>query len=145
MIVVAVSGGFDPLHAGHIDYLEEAKQLGDYLVVILNSDEWVLRKRGILCSTYDHRERVLKAIKFVDEVVPAIDEGDTVAESLAFYKPDKFAKGGDRDADNMPQQELEVCANLGIEIIYDVGGYKYESSSWIINRILRQGEKHGNR
>jgi len=131
--VVATSGGFDPIHIGHIKLLREAKKLGDKLVVLLNTDDWLKKKKGLVFMPYNERKEIIESIKYVDEVVPVIDENGTVAETLAQLKPDIFAKGGDRRAENMPKKELETCQKLRIKIVYNVGGKKIQSSSWLID------------
>lgn len=129
MIKVAVSGGFDPLHIGHVKYIEEAKKLGDYLIVILNSDDWLLRKKGYFFMPADERIYILKALKAVDEVFLLDSERNDVGEALRFLKPDIFAKGGDRCPSEFPIPEVEICKNLNIQIIYKVGGDKIQASS----------------
>lgn len=129
-IIVAVSGGFDPLHIGHIEYLEKAKQLGDKLVVILNQDHFLIKKKGFAFMPFNERKRILESLKFVDEVIGQIDKDHTVCESLKKLKPNIFAKGGDRNIGNIP--EKEVCDELGIKII-DGLGEKIRSSSELVS------------
>lgn len=133
--IVAVSGGFDVIHVGHIRYFKAAKELGDHLMVILNSDEWLKRKRrGQVTVPYEERKEVLEAIRYVDEVVPQIGHDAHIAASLAYYLPKVFAKGGDRTLKNIPEEEKICCAVQGIEIVTGVGGDKVQSSSWILER-----------
>lgn len=137
--VVAVSGGFDPLHSGHIKYLKAAKELGgkgNYVMAILNSDDWLIRKKGYVFMPYEEREELLLALKYVDEVVPSIDFDDSVCYSLEIYKPDIFAKGGDRTQENIP--ELTVCIENGIDLEFGVGGEKVSASSDLVERLLEQ-------
>lgn len=129
-IVVAVSGGFDPVHIGHIRYLKEAKKLGDKLLVILNSDDFLIRKKGKPFMVFAERKEILEAIRWVDEVVPSVDNDQTVCQSLRCYQPDIFAKGGDRTMSNIP--EKDTCTELGIKMVFGVGGAKIQSSSWLI-------------
>ncbi len=129
-IVVAVSGGFDPVHIGHIRYLKEAKKLGDKLLVILNSDDFLIRKKGKPFMVFAERKEILEAIRWVDEVVPSVDNDQTVCQSLRYYQPDIFAKGGDRTMSNIP--EKDTCTELGIKMVFGVGGAKIQSSSWLI-------------
>jgi D-beta-D-heptose 7-phosphate kinase/D-beta-D-heptose 1-phosphate adenosyltransferase len=134
-VVVATGGGFDPLHEGHIKLFKEAKQLGDTLVVMLNSDEQLIKKKGhTFYPSQDERKEIIESIKYVDKVI--IDPGKDVTceEALKLVKPDILAKGGDRTAGSMPQIELDVCEELGCKIVYNVGGEKVQSSSWLINR-----------
>lgn len=139
MKVVAVSGGFDPLHVGHIRYLKAARELGDYLVVILNGDSFLMRKKGYKVFSAEERREILLAIKYVDMVVLYEAERDDVEYPLRFILPDIFAKGGDRRPDGVgiPSVEENVCKELGIEIVYGVGGYdKPDSSSWVAKRMM---------
>lgn len=129
-IVVAVSGGFDPVHIGHIRYLKEAKKLGDKLLVILNTDDFLIRKKGKPFMVFAERKEILEAIRWVDEVVPSVDNDQTVCQSLRYYQPDIFAKGGDRTISNIP--EKDTCTELGIKMVFGVGGTKIQSSSWLI-------------
>jgi D-beta-D-heptose 7-phosphate kinase/D-beta-D-heptose 1-phosphate adenosyltransferase len=139
--IVAVSGGFDPLHEGHIRYLRgawEIAQINDAKVmVILNTDKWLEKKgHGHPYYSYEQRAEILEAIKYVDIVVPQIGEEMSIAESLRCYQPDVFAKGGDRTIDNLPEDEVDVCNQLGITIITGVGGTdKPNSSRWVIEKI----------
>ena len=135
MKVVAVSGGFDPVHIGHIRYFKEAKKLGDRLIVILNSDEFLIKKKGYVFMPYKERKEIIENIKYVDKVVKCIDKDETVNKTLSLLKPDIFAKGGDRTIDNIP--ERKVCERLGIKMAFNVGGPKAQSSSWLVNRIIK--------
>jgi D-beta-D-heptose 7-phosphate kinase/D-beta-D-heptose 1-phosphate adenosyltransferase len=128
--IVAVSGGFDPVHIGHIRYLKAASEMGKVLVM-LNTDEWLTRKKGKPFMPYEERKEILEAIRHVHKVVPVIDSGDTVSESILHYKPDIFAKGGDRTMDNIPEEEKEACRIVSAELVVGVGGGKIQSSSWL--------------
>ena len=130
--IVCVSGGFDILHKGHVDMIEHAATYGS-VVVILNSDEWLIRKKGYNMLDWDHRCRILGAIKGVVGVSKVNDRDDTVCEALKRINPDYFANGGDRKLGNTP--ELELCKKLGIEPIFGIGGEKSASSSEIVNAI----------
>jgi len=136
-LVVAVSGGFDPVHRGHIRYFKEAKRLGNYLIVLLNSDEFLVRKKGKPFMNFEERKEILEAIKYVDEVVKVIDEDDSVAKTLEMVKPDIFAKGGDRIKSNLPKSEIDVCQRLGIRMVFSVGGGKIQSSSWLLSKTVK--------
>ena len=140
MTVVAVSGGFDPLHVGHIEYFEEAHGLGDYLMVILNTDEWLMKKKGFVFMPYEERRKIIEAIWCVDGVWEQIDHDDTVKNTLFVHRPDIFAKGGDRTIGNIP--EAEVCEEYGILLVTGVGGEKSQSSSGLIKAVgnLRTGK-----
>ena len=132
-IVVAVSGGFDPVHIGHIRMFKEAKALGDKLVVIMNNDNWLKTKKGYCVMYEKQRAEILESIRYVDEVVITnhkVDDPDrSVCEALRELNPDIFANGGDRFADNIP--EFKLCKGLDIELVFNVGGGKLNSSSKI--------------
>ena len=127
---VTVSGGFDPIHIGHIRMIREASKLGK-LIVILNNDAFLIRKKGHPFMPLEERKEILENIKGVDSVFISIDEDDSVSESLEAIKPDIFANGGDRK-DESEIREAEVCKRLGIEMVFNVGGGKVQSSSWLI-------------
>lgn len=129
MKVVAVSGYFDPLHVGHLECFELAKKLGDKLVVILNTDEQAVLKKGKAFMPFEERKKILEALEVVDEVFESVDEDASVCKSLEALKPDVFAKGGDRNVGNIP--EAKICEDLGIEIVDGLGD-KIQSSSDLI-------------
>jgi len=136
-IVVAVSGGFDPIHIGHARMFEEAKKLGDKLVVILNNDNWLKKKKGYNFMPQEERAELIRNIKWVDDVMITEHGADTidmsVCNELMKLKPDIFANGGDRKLDNIP--EVPVCEKIGCEMIFNVGfGGKVQSSSWLIKK-----------
>lgn len=148
--VIIVSGGFDPLHAGHIKYLKAAKELGSEVIVILNTDEFLKRKKGFIFLPFNDRYDVLNSIKYVDVLIQCIDEDQSVCKTLKFISEVNagedeliFAKGGDRNADNIP--EIETCKQLGIEIVYGVGGEKIQSSSELYEKALGQLQGIGTR
>jgi len=128
-VIIAVSGYFDPLHEGHLEYLGLAKELGDKLIVILNNTEQAILKKGRENIGLSERKAVLEGIDCVDEVVISIDKGKSVCESLRMIMPDIFAKGGDRFAHEIP--EADICKQLNIRII-DRLGKKINSSSDIV-------------
>ncbi len=131
--LVAVSGGFDPIHPGHIALMQEAKKLGDKLAVIVNDDDFLMRKKGYVFMKLEDRVKVIEALGCVDMVYPAIDKDNTVCQSLEALQPDIFANGGDRHASNIP--EYDVCRILGIEMVFNVGGGKQNSSSELVKRF----------
>jgi D-beta-D-heptose 7-phosphate kinase/D-beta-D-heptose 1-phosphate adenosyltransferase len=135
-VVVATGGGFDPLHEGHIRLFKEAKKLGDVLVVMLNSDAQLKKKKG---STFypseNERKEIVESIKYVDKVIIDPGKGVTCETALKMVKPNILAKGGDRVAGSMPEIELKVCEELGCKIVYNVGGKKIQSSSWLLKRV----------
>lgn len=130
-IIVACSGYFNPLHKGHVEYLEKAKTLGDKLVVIVNSDHQRAIKGSKEFMDENERMLIVKALRCVDEVVLSIDTDSTVCKSLEMVKPDIFAKGGDRFANEIP--EAEVCYRLGIQMVDGLGN-KIQSSSWLLGK-----------
>ncbi len=143
--VVAVSGGFDPLHVGHVRMFAEARKLGDKLVVIVNNDNWLRKKKGFVFMPEIERLEVVRACKGVDDVIltqhAPNDEDATVCRELARLRPQVFANGGDRGAFNTP--EAELCQKLGIEMVYNVGaGGKIQSSSWMIRDAAEALKKH---
>lgn len=132
MTIVAVSGGFDPLHKGHVRMIEEAIQYGR-AHVYLNTDEWLIRKKGFKFMPWEDRAAILMAMKGVELVIPVIDEDDTVCETIRKFKPDIFCNGGDRFPENTP--ELKLCCDLGIQMKFNVGGEKIQSSSELVKRV----------
>jgi len=134
MIRVVVSGGFDPLHDYHLDHIKEARKLGDWLIVIVNTDEFLIRKKGFFNLPLLTRLRVLEEYSFVDQVVVCIDRDQSVGETLRLLHPDIFAKGGDRDsASNIPSKEVVVCEEIGCRIVYGVDrGERASSSNYLL-------------
>ena len=126
MKVVATSGYFDPLHVGHLECLEMASELGDKLIVIVNSDLQAKLKKGESFMKEEDRMRIVSALKCVDEVFLSIDKDKSQCESLRHINPDIFAKGGDRTSDEIP--EAVVCKEMNIKIV-DGLGKKIRSSS----------------
>ena len=129
-----VSGGYDPIHIGHIRQIKEASNYGK-VIVVLNSDEWLQRKKGYVFMPYEERKEILLSLKYVHRVFHQAGHGDTVAESILRYQPNIFCKGGDRTPDTMPQDELDACEKVGCRIVYGVGGGKVQSSSWLVDKI----------
>ena len=131
--IVAVSGGFDPIHVGHVRMILAAAEFGD-VIVIANSDNWLMRKKGYIFMPYEERQEILYAIKGVVDVYEAQDDDDTVCKTLEKINPDIFANGGDRKEGNVP--EYEVCKKLEIEMKFGVGGLdKPQSSSWLVDNV----------
>lgn len=123
---VAISGYFDPIHVGHIEYINNAKKLGDWLVVIVNNNNQCALKKGKYFMDEKDRVLIVKNIKAVDEVFLSIDEDKTVCKSLKKVNPDVFANGGDRKNYEIP--ESKVCKENNIQIIDGLGD-KIRSSS----------------
>ncbi len=144
--VVAVSGGFDPIHVGHVRMFQEAKKLGDELVVILNNDHWLRDKKGTEFMPESERKEIIEAIASVDRVVltehtPG-DPDRSVCTILRRVRPHIFANGGDRKPDGDPVPEVTLCEELGIELVYNVGhGGKVQSSSWLIKKAAERAKR----
>ena len=144
-IVVAVSGGFDPVHSGHTRMFEAAKKLGDELVIILNNDNWLKAKKQHIFIHQTERKEILEALRAVDRVVltkhKKKPDDMSVCQALEELKPDIFANGGDRFKHNIP--EVQVCKRINCQMIFNVGkGGKKQSSSWLLKNYL---DKAGNK
>ena len=134
--IVMVSGGFDPVHVGHIRMITESAQWGSVIVVI-NSDEWLIRKKGYVFMPWVERAEIIGNIKGVSIVSNVNDADGTVCSALRRHKPDAFANGGDRKKENTP--EMKVCEELGIQMLWGTGGAdKPQSSSWLVNKAMEQ-------
>jgi len=129
--IVAVSGGFDPVHVGHLRLFKEARKLGDKLIVFLNQDHFLMNKKGFVFMPFEERKEILENFSVVDEVLPVIDSDVTVCETLKKYKPDIFANGGDRHEKTTP--EYDTCNELGIEMCFRVVGQIQSSSKLVKN------------
>ena len=123
---VAISGYFDPIHVGHLEYISLSKKLGDYLIVIINNNHQCTLKKGKHFMDENDRAKILEAIVGVDEVFISIDQDRTVCKSLEKIRPDIFTTGGDRHNKEIP--EAIVCKKYGIELL-DGLGKKIRSSS----------------
>jgi len=164
--IVAVSGGFDPIHIGHVRMFKAARKLGDKLVVILNNDNWLKDKKGFAFMPEKERMELITEFPFVDKVVLSShapnDPKDAyhrgVSRELRKLKPSIFANGGDRnlkdakDAQSSLYWDINTCKELGIKMVYNVGrGGKVQSSSWMIkaaaekvsqSRVRQKGSRH---
>jgi D-beta-D-heptose 7-phosphate kinase/D-beta-D-heptose 1-phosphate adenosyltransferase len=145
--VIITSGYFNPLHIGHINLIREAKNLGDFLVVIVNNDEQVKLKGSVPFMPEQERIEIIRALRYADDVILSVDKDRSVAESLKMIAqkyPEQllyFAKGGDRNAGNIPESETNVCKEFKIEVINGVGGGKVQSSSWLLNNKVISKKK----
>lgn len=141
---VIVSGFFNPLHGGHLDLIEAAAEVGDYLIVIVNNDIHQMRKKGKIILDEKNRARLMASLRQVDEVIIGIDPDDPkwpstkTLELIADKYPDDeliFCNGGDRaDPDGIPGPEAEMCRQRGITMLFGVGGEKKADSSTRINK-----------
>lgn len=130
--IVATSGGFDPIHPGHISCITESKKYGDTLVVIVNGDWFLRNKKGKAFQDLQTRSLIVSGIRGVDYVVPFEIEGDTtVSKALEIIRPHVFAKGGDRN-DKKTIAEWDTCKKHGIKIVVGIGLDKQWSSSWFL-------------
>jgi D-beta-D-heptose 7-phosphate kinase/D-beta-D-heptose 1-phosphate adenosyltransferase len=143
--IVLVTGGFDPIHSGHIDYFKSAKELGDLLIVGLNSDEWLTRKKGQPFMSFNERKYILENLSMIDSVIDFVDDDDS--SKNAIYKlrnkfPNShiiFANGGDRNKDNILEKKV---TDSNLSFAFGVGGEnKKNSSSWILNNWEHRIEK----
>lgn len=128
-MIVLVSGGFDPLHDGHLNYLQGAAELGRVFVA-LNSDDWLTRKKGRPFMSWAVRARILRALRCVTEVMPVDDRDGTVCEAIDRLRPSIFANGGDRVSGE--SRESALCKLLGVHEAFNVGGGKIRSSSELV-------------
>ena len=148
MRIVVVSGYFNPLHTGHLDYLESAKKMGERLVVIVNNNFQVKLKGSVPFMEFEDRLRIVTALRCVDSVVGSIDENPSVVQTLKkvyelysvdyFYESMTFANGGDRYHSDSPEENY--CKAVGIRLAFGVGGEKTNSSSTLIrkSKLLKQ-------
>jgi len=132
-IIVLTVGGFDPLHIGHISHFKEAKKLGDILIVGVQSDMWLTRKKGNFLMTLSDRMEIIRNLEPVDHVLGWDDGRTDCARIIEAIRPSIFAKGGDRGQGNIPSEEVDICNKLGVKVIYDIGGKKLRSSSELLN------------
>lgn len=131
MKIVVVSGGFDPIHSGHIEYFKAAKELGDQLIVALNSDNWLISKKGKYFMPFKERQAIIENLSCVDRVIDFVDDNQGSAKNALLkikemYPKDTitFANGGDRDETNIPEMSLE-----GIDFLFGIGGSDKKNSS----------------
>ncbi|MDE2399690.1 MAG: adenylyltransferase/cytidyltransferase family protein [Patescibacteria group bacterium] len=142
--VVMVSGGFDPIHIGHVRMFQEAKKLGDELVVVINNDHWLRLKKGYVFMGENERKEIIEAFDFVDKVILSSHKKNTkdisICKDLLIVRPHIFAKGGDRHSGNIP--EVAVCEEIGCLIVNDVGfGGKVQSSSDLVKKAKLKTKK----
>jgi len=138
--VVLTSGYFDPLHHGHIDLFKKSKELGDYLIVVINNDVQTNLKKGFVFMPAEEKAKIISEFACVDKVFISIDGDHPQCNTLAYLKPHIFAKGGDRYAYEIP--ETPTCRRHEIQIIDGVGA-KVQSSSELINKAKEAGMEVG--
>lgn len=132
---IALSGGFDPVHVGHVRMIQAAAEIGE-VIIIANSDRWLQRKKGYIFMPWVERAEILSAFKGVTTVVEAKDDDDSVCNSIADLKKtldlDYFGNGGDRKSSNTP--EIALCESIGVDLVWNLGGEKIQSSSELVDR-----------
>ena len=136
--VVLMTGGFDPLHSGHIAYFKAARGFGDRLVVGLNSDEWLTRKKGKPFMPLHERATIVSSLWMVDDIIAFNDDDNSAKQAIITLRklyPDAhivFANGGDRAKENIPEMDIE---DSNLSFVFGVGGEdKKNSSSWILKK-----------
>ena len=135
-ILTLVTGGFDPLHSGHIAYFQQARELTNYLVVGLNTEEWLTKKKGQYFQSWKERAEIIRHLDMVDAVITVEDDEhgsacNAISACLEIAQTVVFANGGDRTKGNTP--EMDTCRELDVTMLWGIGGGKIQSSSWLIN------------
>ena len=157
--IIVLSGGFDPVHKGHLRMFREASWLGHQVIVGLNSDEWLTRKKGKPFMPFEERKEILEGFSYVNQVLPFDDTDDTANDlikrvhniydskaheheysdaghmGMVGYYQIYFANGGDRGKNNVP--EVDVCRQLDVVMLWGVGGGKIQSSSWLTKNSIK--------
>jgi cytidyltransferase-like protein len=127
--IVCASGYFNPLHYGHIEYLQKSKDLGTKLIVIVNNDKQSLLKKGTSFMSEGERLKIVRSIECVDAAILSVDDDSTVCKTLKLIHPHIFTNGGDQTNDKIP--EKPVCYAIGTKLADGLGG-KIQSSSWLL-------------
>ena len=136
-VVVVASGYLSPIHGGHIEYLEMSKALGDYLIVVVNSDKQEIMKKGSVFINCAERMKVVKALRCVDMVVEAVDQDRSISKTLEILRPHIFTNGGDQFNKEIP--ERDICERLNIKMVDGLGA-KIQSSSAIIAKAKKMAD-----
>mmetsp|Transcript_9084 Transcript_9084/g.13402 ORF Transcript_9084/g.13402 Transcript_9084/m.13402 type:complete len:163 (-) Transcript_9084:222-710(-) len=136
-VVVVASGYFDPIHYGHVEYLQRSKDLGDKLIVIVNNDRQAASKKGKSFMPAAERVKMVRSLACVDAAIEAMDDDRSVCKTLAALHPDIFTNGGDQFNTSIP--EAETCHRLGIKMSDGLGG-KVQSSSWLLKQASGDAE-----
>lgn len=138
MKIVLITGGFDPIHRGHIAYIQAARKLGDYLIVGVNSDDWLKRKKGKFFLPFEERSNIVYAMKGVDLVIPFNDDDGSAKDAIRVVRERfplahiVFGNGGDRTDKNIPEMDI---TDSNLSFVFGVGGEdKKNSSSWILKK-----------
>tara|TARA_R110002072_G_scaffold107355_1_gene233712 strand:+ start:29 stop:511 length:483 start_codon:yes stop_codon:yes gene_type:complete len=137
--VVALSGGFDPLHIGHIQFFKDASEYGK-VVVILNSDEWIIRKKGFCFMPWTERHRMITSIPWVSDVVKVDDRYGNVTSAISKLKPDYFGNGGSRKRTNTSKAEIALCEKEGITMLWNLGENSFQDANIAIiqSRLMKE-------
>ena len=143
--VSLVTGGFDPIHSGHISYFKRAKDLSNYLVVGINTEEWLTRKKGQYFQSWKERAEIIRHLDMVDAVISWNDEDDSacgaIAKCLEIAQTVVFANGGDRGSDNTPET-AKFGDDPRVEMEFGIGGTdKKNSSSWLLHNYFERQRK----
>ncbi len=138
-MIIVVSGGFDPLHSGHISMFRQANLFGEVWAIV-NTDEWLQRKKGFVMLPYKERSEIVSSTQFIQKVIKAKDNDNTVVNNLKdIDQLFAFANGGDRVPTTTP--EVEYCLKNNIPMLFNIGGKKTMSSSDIARKLLDQATK----
>ena len=154
-VVVAVSGGFDPIHIGHVRMFQRARRLGDELVVILNNDNWLRAKKQHIFMKEHERKEIIEALRPVDRVFVTRHKKNvkgpkdmSVSRELKEISPDIFANGGDRNKKNAANPasslywDINTCKEIGCKMVFNIGeGGKVQSSSWLLEKYVTRVKK----
>lgn len=132
--IVMTGGGFDPIHPGHVSLILESKKFGDYLVVVVNGDNFLKTKKGKAFQDLKTRSLIVSGLRGVDYVIPfEIKNDTTVSVALESVRPHFYTKGGDRSSQKkIPRTEVAICEKIGVKTIFGVGADKAWSSSWFL-------------